>query len=146
MVGGRTHRAAGVAGGRRLCPGYTLPLHEKLAQFYGNITAENTIHFITSTVQTGNAHVVVTDLTNQVRVRGHFVDLMSLARARVRLSGLSSACCGCAWPQNMFVSFTRPSGASGPPNAYDRQFTKFHLPDLWAVVNGGAIAAGAAAV
>eukprot|EP01120_Amphizonella_sp_Union-15-10_P000168 TRINITY_DN10204_c0_g1_i1.p1 TRINITY_DN10204_c0_g1~~TRINITY_DN10204_c0_g1_i1.p1 ORF type:complete len:444 (+),score=73.68 TRINITY_DN10204_c0_g1_i1:42-1334(+) len=46
-----------------ICPGYDLKLSEELKDFYGNITAENTIRYITALVQTGDLHVAVYDLT-----------------------------------------------------------------------------------
>ena len=42
-------------------------LSEQIKKYYGNITAENTIYGITSIVQTGDVHVAVYDLTDQVR-------------------------------------------------------------------------------
>ena len=41
-------------------------LADRLKYYYGNITAENTIYGITSIVQTGDVHIGVYDLTDQV--------------------------------------------------------------------------------
>jgi isopenicillin-N N-acyltransferase-like protein len=38
----------------------------QIKQYYGNITAENTIYGITPIVQTGNLHIAVYDLTDQL--------------------------------------------------------------------------------
>jgi len=48
-----------------LCPGYNLELQKLLTQFYGNITAENTIKYILPALQSGSTHACVYDLTNQ---------------------------------------------------------------------------------
>jgi len=47
-----------------LCPGYSSVLSTQLLKYHGNITAENTIRYITAITQTGDLHVVVSDLTN----------------------------------------------------------------------------------
>jgi len=49
-----------------LCPGYSTPLHNQLAYYHGNITAENTIMNVTSIVQTGDLHIAVYDLTKMI--------------------------------------------------------------------------------
>jgi isopenicillin-N N-acyltransferase like protein len=49
-----------------LCPGFNVVMNKQLTQFYGNITAENTIRSITSIVQTGDLHIAIYDLTNMV--------------------------------------------------------------------------------
>ena len=43
-------------------------LAKQLTHYYGNITAENTIQGIVPIVQTGDVHVAVYDLTEQVCV------------------------------------------------------------------------------
>jgi len=48
-----------------LCPGYSKVLGAQLMKFHGNITAENTIRYITAIAQTGDLHLVISDLTNQ---------------------------------------------------------------------------------
>jgi len=48
-----------------LCPGFNSVLNEMLTQYYGNITAENTIKYILPAMQTGGTHVAIYDLTNQ---------------------------------------------------------------------------------
>jgi hypothetical protein len=45
------------------CPGYNQKLAEQLDLYHGHITEVNTIHDIIPTVQTGNLHAVVYDLT-----------------------------------------------------------------------------------
>jgi len=47
-----------------LCPGYNRVLGAQLSKYHGNITAENTIRYITSITTTGNLHIVISDLTN----------------------------------------------------------------------------------
>ena len=49
-----------------LCPGYSEVLARQLTSYHGNITAENTIHNIVSIVQTGDLHVAVYDLPNEI--------------------------------------------------------------------------------
>jgi len=44
-----------------LCPGYDLALANQIHKYYGNITAEVSIRYITPIVQTGNLHVAVYD-------------------------------------------------------------------------------------
>jgi hypothetical protein len=45
------------------CPGYTSKLHDELSQYHGSIDAATTIAHILPTVQTGNLHIMVSDLT-----------------------------------------------------------------------------------
>jgi hypothetical protein len=45
------------------CPGYNEKLAEQLDYYHGHITEVNTVHDILPTVQTGNLHIVVYDLT-----------------------------------------------------------------------------------
>jgi len=47
-----------------LCPGYSSVLSQQLNKYHGNITAENTMRYITAITQTGDLHVVISDLTN----------------------------------------------------------------------------------
>ena len=49
-----------------LCPGYSQVLAKQLTTYHGNVTAENTIHNIVSIVQTGDLHVAVYDLPNEL--------------------------------------------------------------------------------
>jgi len=49
-----------------LCPGYSEVLHTQLAKYHGNITAYNTVHDITSIVQTGDLHIAVYDLNAMI--------------------------------------------------------------------------------
>ena len=49
-----------------LCPGYSKVLARQLMHYHGNITAYNTIHDIVSIVQTGDLHVAVYDLSQQL--------------------------------------------------------------------------------
>jgi len=46
------------------CPGFNSVLYQQLTKFYGNITVENTIRHILPTMQTGDTHAVIYDLTN----------------------------------------------------------------------------------
>jgi len=48
-----------------LCPGYSQVLSQQLLKYHGNITIENSIRYITAITQTGDLHVVYSDLTNQ---------------------------------------------------------------------------------
>jgi len=45
-----------------LCPNFDIVLQDQLKEFYGNVTAENTIHYILPALQTGNTHVAIYDL------------------------------------------------------------------------------------
>jgi len=47
-----------------LCPGYSSVLSRQLQMLHGNITIENTIKYVTAIVQTGDLHIVLSDLTN----------------------------------------------------------------------------------
>ena len=49
-----------------LCPGYSKVLAKQLGSYHGNITAANTIHFVVPIVQTGDLHIAVYDLPNEV--------------------------------------------------------------------------------
>ena len=49
-----------------LCPAYNEVLGRQLTAYHGNITAENTIHNIVSIVQTGDLHIAVYDLPNEI--------------------------------------------------------------------------------
>jgi hypothetical protein len=46
------------------CPGYTSKLHDELAKYHGSIDAANIVGNILPTVQTGNLHIMVSDLTS----------------------------------------------------------------------------------
>lgn len=80
------------------CPSYNQALAERINFYYGNITAENTIYGITSIVQTGDVHIGIYDLTDNI----------------------------------MYVSFAAAVNQTGPPMAYDRQFTQLPLKTLFA--------------
>eukprot|EP00026_Physarum_polycephalum_P008362 Phypoly_transcript_08444.p1 GENE.Phypoly_transcript_08444~~Phypoly_transcript_08444.p1 ORF type:complete len:437 (+),score=72.28 Phypoly_transcript_08444:68-1378(+) len=47
-----------------LCPGYSSVLSAQLQKYHGNITPQTTIQYITAITQTGDLHVVISDLTN----------------------------------------------------------------------------------
>lgn len=47
-----------------LCPGFSGVLGKQLKKYHGNITAEITIRYITAITQTGDLHLVISDLTN----------------------------------------------------------------------------------
>ena len=47
-------------------PGYNEALAKRLMAYHGNITAENTIHYITPIVQTGSLQVAIYDLPNKL--------------------------------------------------------------------------------
>jgi len=53
------------------CPSYNKVLHDQLITFYGNITVENTITHILPTMQTGDTHVAIYDLTNNFMYVSH---------------------------------------------------------------------------
>jgi len=53
------------------CPSYNKALHKGLSTYYGNITVENTIQNILPSVQTGDTHVAIYDLTNQFMYYAH---------------------------------------------------------------------------
>ncbi|KAJ1434044.1 hypothetical protein B484DRAFT_2870 [Ochromonadaceae sp. CCMP2298] len=84
-----------------LCPAFNQKLAEQLAQHHGAITCETTIQHILPTVQTGNLHAAVYDLTNSI----------------------------------MHLSFCRTAKApqTEPEFAYERQFTRLHMGDIFAV-------------
>jgi isopenicillin-N N-acyltransferase like protein len=49
-----------------ICPTFTGALAKQMLRFHGNVTAENTMKYINSGVQTGSMHVAVYDLTAQL--------------------------------------------------------------------------------
>lgn len=83
-----------------LCPNYDSALATQLNKYYGSISEVNTIQNILPTVQTGDLHAVVYDLTDQL----------------------------------MHVSFCRKGDAdpSEPHYAYERQFSRLHMKDIFA--------------
>jgi len=83
-----------------LCPGYTEPLGQQLQQYHGLIDETVIIQNILPTVQTGDLHIAVYDLTNA----------------------------------NMHVSFCKSNTApeSEPLKAFERQFTRLRMTDLFA--------------
>lgn len=86
-----------------LCPGYNQVLQDQLIKYSGLITEDVTIHNILPTVQTGNLHIAVYDLTDSL----------------------------------MHVSFMRKEDAptTEPLYAYERQFTRLHMQDIFAEPN-----------
>jgi len=82
-----------------LCPGYSVVLHRQLKAYHGTLTPENTVKDVVPIVQTGDLHVVISDLTNM----------------------------------NMFVANARGEDETGPLKAFDRQFVKFDLKNLFAI-------------
>lgn len=48
------------------CPSYNQILAQQINAFYGNLTAENVIRDVVPIVQTGNLHIALYDLTNDV--------------------------------------------------------------------------------
>jgi len=83
------------------CPTYTQALGEQLAKFHGSIDETTIVHDILPTVQTGNLHVAVADLTDM----------------------------------NWHISFARRTTAdpSEPMNGYERQFSRLHMSELFAL-------------
>ena len=75
-------------------------MSEQLSKYHGSISEVNTIGNILPTVQTGDLHAVVYDLTDSL----------------------------------MHVSFARRASAdaSEPQYAYERQFTRLHMKDVFA--------------
>ena len=49
-----------------LCPGYSQVLHAQLDKFHGTLTPENTISDVVAITQTGDLHVAVYDLTDNL--------------------------------------------------------------------------------
>ncbi len=49
-----------------LCPGFNQVLGKQLTALHGNITAENTIRDVVPIVQTGDLHIAVYDLPNEI--------------------------------------------------------------------------------
>ena len=49
-----------------LCPGYNQALAKQLMALHGNLTAESTIREVVSIVQTGDLHIAIYDLPNEV--------------------------------------------------------------------------------
>ncbi len=82
-----------------LCPGYTSVLGAQLGKYRTVLEPANIIGNVLPTVQTGNLHIAVYDLTED----------------------------------DMYLSFCRSAkaNASEPMYAYERQFTQFHMSDLW---------------
>ena len=81
-----------------LCPGYSVVLHRQLKAYHGKLTPENTVKNVVPIVQTGDLHVVISDLTNM----------------------------------NMFVANARGSSETGPLKAFDRQFVKLDMKEMFA--------------
>lgn len=82
------------------CPSYNEVMSQQLTKYYGTITEDNVVKNILPTVQTGDLHSAVYDLTSST----------------------------------MHVSFCRKSTAdeSEPHYAYERQFTRLYMQDLFA--------------
>ena len=49
-----------------LCPGFNEVLGKQLTALHGNITANNTIREVVPIVQTGDLHIAVYDLPNEI--------------------------------------------------------------------------------
>lgn len=83
-----------------LCPDYTQVLGEQLSKYYSEITEEIVVKNILPTVQTGDLHAAVYDLTDNL----------------------------------MHISFCRKSTAdeNEPHYAYERQFTRLHMNEIFA--------------
>jgi kynureninase len=83
-----------------LCPSYNTKLGDQLSKFHGSIDEEVVVHDILPTVQTGNLHIAIYDLTNS----------------------------------NMHVSFMRKEkdDPSQPLYAFERQFVRLHMADIFA--------------
>lgn len=83
-----------------LCPSYNAKLGDQLSKFHGSIDEEVVVHDILPTVQTGNLHIAIYDLTNS----------------------------------NMHVSFMRKEkdDPSQPLYAFERQFVRLHMADIFA--------------
>ena len=84
-----------------LCPTYTGVLGEQLGKYVGSIDEYTVVKNILPTVQTGNLHIALYDLTDM----------------------------------NMHVSFARGASAdsSEPFYAYERQFTRLHMNEIFQV-------------
>ena len=83
-----------------LCANYNSVLAAQLTKYWGSIQEVNVIHDVLPTVQTGDLHAVVYDLTEAT----------------------------------MHVSFCRRTDAdpTEPEFAYERQFTRLHMKDVFA--------------
>ncbi len=83
-----------------LCPNFNVRLGEQLSKYHGAIDENVVVKNILPTVQTGNLHIAVYDLTSS----------------------------------HMHVSFARPTTAdvSEPKYAYERQFTRLRMQDIFA--------------
>lgn len=83
-----------------LCPGFNSVLGDQLTKYHGSIDADVVVKNILPTVQTGDLHVAVYDLTDSL----------------------------------MHVSFYRGKNndQSQPLNAYERQFTRLRMKDIFA--------------
>jgi len=49
-----------------LCPGYNSVMSKQLQQYWGNITEENTIRYITAIAQTGDLHTAIYNLSDKI--------------------------------------------------------------------------------
>ena len=49
-----------------LCPGYSEVLAKQLTKYHGMLNATITIHDVVSVVQTGDLHIAVYDLANEI--------------------------------------------------------------------------------
>lgn len=80
-----------------LCPGYNEVLGRQLNANLGNINAESTIRNITAITQTGNLHIAVYDLTDNI----------------------------------LHTANAKRDSASGPLNAYARQFVRINMTTVF---------------
>jgi len=79
------------------CPGYNYVLGTLLKQFYGKLTPEIAIKYISSVEQSGDNHIAIYDLSNLI----------------------------------IYVSFASARNVAGPDEAYNRQYTKFDVNQLF---------------
>lgn len=86
----------------RLCPAYNTVLSEQLKKWYGKITPEVAIKYLTAVEMSGRNQVTQTDFGGDNHLA--FYDLARM---------------------NIWVAFAAPHGVSGNVAAYARQFTKF---------------------
>mmetsp|Transcript_4390 Transcript_4390/g.14261 ORF Transcript_4390/g.14261 Transcript_4390/m.14261 type:complete len:506 (+) Transcript_4390:1-1518(+) len=97
-----------------LCPAYNQVMAQQLQKHYGNITPQVAVHDIVSIVQTGNLHIAIYDLANDVMY-------VSFAAKDGDLLGAPFA-----EPDPDFYE-----GAPNGKMAYDRQFTQLDMGALW---------------
>lgn len=82
-----------------LCPPFNDVMAHQIQKNFGKMTPELAIREVMPMAATGDLHVYVTDLVQQL----------------------------------LWVSFARSDGKAGPLSAYDRQYFKLDVKDLWSV-------------